>query len=220
MISGVDEGRKNAALVRKGGLASVDPARGDPGRLSARRASHQLAGAATRRHDAGHQPRCAVPSGRPLHALRAVHVLYERCGGPLRVAETLLARGARADLRELVIIVDDDEKTIDPARVAALRARKFPVALLSTKAVAERLHVVAVPLLMIVDAGDRIRYAGGYTTRRDKPRHRRRARDRRGDRGPPARAPAHLRLRGRRQPAKNARSAATQVLNEPKDCRR
>ena len=96
-----------------------------------------------------------------------MHVLYERCGCSSRVAETLLARGARADLRELVIIVDDDEKTIDPARVAALRARKFPVALLSTKAVAERLHVVAVPLLMIVDAGDRIRYAGGYTTRRE-----------------------------------------------------
>jgi hypothetical protein len=99
------------------------------------------------------------------HTLRAVHVLYERCGCSARVAQTLLARGARADVRELVIIVGDDEKTIDPVRVAALRARNFPVALLSTKAAAERLHVVAVPLLMIVDAGDRIRYAGGYTNR-------------------------------------------------------
>jgi hypothetical protein len=101
------------------------------------------------------------------HALRAVHVLYERCGCSSRVAETLLARGARADLREVVIIVDDDEKTIDPARVAALRAHGFPVALLSTKAAAERLHVMAVPLLMVVGADDRIRYAGGYTARRE-----------------------------------------------------
>ena len=100
---------------------------------------------------------------------RAIHVLYERCGCSSRVATKIMAQGSRGPVREAVIMVDDDERGIDQSRLERLRSAGFLVAAMSTRAVAERLHVAAVPLLLIVDADDRVRYAGGYTVGRDSP---------------------------------------------------
>jgi hypothetical protein len=101
---------------------------------------------------------------------RVVHVLYERCGCSSRVAEELLTRKPLAQSHEAVVMVYDDEKTIDRERIQRLLSAGFLVATLSIKDAAERLHVVAVPLLLVVDGQGRVRYAGGYTARRESPR--------------------------------------------------
>jgi hypothetical protein len=108
--------------------------------------------------------------------LTAIHVLYERCGCSGRVAEALRARGPRPSLREAVVMLSDDPApsgtSLPPPSgtlVTALGAAGFPVVTLRSAEVEERLHVQAVPFLVVLDAGDRVRYAGGYTATRERP---------------------------------------------------
>jgi hypothetical protein len=67
-------------------------------------------------------------------------------------------------------VVSDDVAATDRAAISRLEAAGFPVVTLATTEVADRLHVQAVPLLVIVDGTDRVLYAGGYTAGRDDPR--------------------------------------------------
>jgi hypothetical protein len=98
-------------------------------------------------------------------SLWAAHVLYDRCGCSARVDQALRRRGPLAGVRETVVIVADQPAQIDGGRVEDLRRAGFAVATLSSRDAARRLHVRAVPLLVILDDRDQVRYAGGYTGR-------------------------------------------------------
>jgi hypothetical protein len=102
--------------------------------------------------------------------LLAVHVLYDRCGCSARVGKSLALRGVRPGVREAVLVVSDDLAATDRPAISRLEAAGFPVVTLATTEVADRLHVQAVPLLVLVDGTDRVLYAGGYTSGRDDPR--------------------------------------------------
>jgi hypothetical protein len=107
--------------------------------------------------------------------LLVVHVLYDRCGCSARVGKSLELRGARLGVREMVLVVSDDVGAdgvagTDWPAISRLKAAGFPVVTLATTEVADRLHVQAVPLLVIVEGPDRVLYAGGYTDGRDDPR--------------------------------------------------
>jgi len=65
---------------------------------------------------------------------------------------------------ELVVLVGDD---LGMRR--ALTARGFAVDVVDTETLQERYHVQAVPLLVVLDPLSRVRYAGGYTTRKQGP---------------------------------------------------
>jgi len=102
--------------------------------------------------------------------LLAVHILYDRCGCSSRVGKSLVARGARPGVREVVLLVSDDLLAADRTTVAHLEAAGFPVVNLTTSDLAERLHVQAVPLLAIVGGASGLLYVGGYQDRQDSPR--------------------------------------------------
>jgi hypothetical protein len=115
-------------------------------------------------------PHHAAGTGSGERDLLVVHILYDRCGCSSRVGKSLVARGARSGVREVVLLVSDDPATTDHTSVAQLEAAGFPVVNLSTSALAERLHVQAVPLLVIVGGAGRLLYVGGYQDRQDSPR--------------------------------------------------
>jgi hypothetical protein len=120
-------------------------------------------------------PRPAVDSEleRSLSTLRtpadvgkwmAVHVLYAECRCSQRVADHLLSSPRPADLAEQVLLVGRSAALED-----SLTARGFHVTAVEPDELAARYHVLAVPLLLVAAPDGSIRYAGGYTTRKQGP---------------------------------------------------
>jgi hypothetical protein len=99
----------------------------------------------------------------------ALHVLYERCGCSLGVAEELARRGRRPEVRE-VVVVTGEGATAQPRSIAEqLRHAGFDVRYLPLALLAQRLPVSAAPTLLVVGEDGGLRYAGGYTARRGAP---------------------------------------------------
>ena len=89
---------------------------------------------------------------------RAFHVLYTGCPCSLRVAESLVLRGARIDFRERVLLVGEDE-----VLSGRLRARGFAVDSLTQDELKARYGVEAAPAFFAVGPDGTVRYLGGYT---------------------------------------------------------
>jgi hypothetical protein len=91
----------------------------------------------------------------------AVHVLSVDCRCSHRVLDHLLATARPPGLSEIVVLIGDD---------AALRRRVtdagFVVRVLTAAALEKDLGIVAAPLFVVADPQDAIRYAGGYTSRK------------------------------------------------------
>jgi hypothetical protein len=94
----------------------------------------------------------------------AVHVLYADCRCSQRVADHLLSSSRPADLVEQVLLVGRSG-----ALEGSLTARGFRVTVVEPDELAARYHVLAVPLLLVAAPDGSIRYAGGYTTRKQGP---------------------------------------------------
>lgn len=94
----------------------------------------------------------------------AVHVLYTSCKCSQRIADHLLSSQRPADVAETVLLVGTDAKLSDK-----LRARGFRVVETDANELEERYHVKAVPLLVVFGADSAVRYAGGYTERKQGP---------------------------------------------------
>ncbi len=91
----------------------------------------------------------------------AVHVLYTECQCSQRIVEHLLTTDRPRDVVERVLLVG-----LDPALERRLGARGFQVVHSTTTELATRYHVAAVPLFVVVAPAGGVRYAGGYTTRK------------------------------------------------------
>jgi hypothetical protein len=111
--------------------------------------------------------------GRAMASLRApedakrwmaVHVLYAECRCSHRIAEHLLSSSRPPDVSERVLLVGRDADL--EGRFAAHGLR---VMLTDSTELGSRYHVAAVPLLVVVAPDDTVRYAGGYTTRKQGP---------------------------------------------------
>ena len=94
------------------------------------------------------------------NAFTVLHVLYSECRCSRRVAESLALHTASEGVHERVLLVGKDE-----GLAAKLGARGIDVRVTS---VAELLawHLEAAPLLVVIDPSGAVRYAGGYTERK------------------------------------------------------
>jgi hypothetical protein len=94
----------------------------------------------------------------------AVHTLYAHCRCSQRIVEHLLRRGALADVTERVVMVGRGD-----AMEAALRDAGFGLSSIPVGELKKRYGVTSVPLLIVADPSERVRYAAGYTTRQQGP---------------------------------------------------
>lgn len=86
-----------------------------------------------------------------------VHVLYASCKCSGRVVDALVRRRALPNAREVVMIVGalgDRERELVGAG--------FEVTHVDSESLKRHYHVEAAPLLVVVDAGGKVLYSGGY----------------------------------------------------------
>jgi hypothetical protein len=104
--------------------------------------------------------RTAADRGRWL----AVHVLYAQCRCSQRILDHLATSPRPATTREKLLIVGSiEELATTLGRVAA---RGFDVIETTPVELRDRFHVQAAPLLLVMDPQGSVRYAGGYTERK------------------------------------------------------
>jgi hypothetical protein len=103
----------------------------------------------------------ALASFRPTHApLSIVHVLYGDCRCSRLVVDHLVTQPRPEDVEEHVIIVGDDE-----AIGARLAARGFSVKSVTASQLSA-LGIESAPMFVVLTSGGDVRYAGGYTERK------------------------------------------------------
>lgn len=93
-----------------------------------------------------------------------VHVLYQRCACSRRIIDHLVAGARPQDMAERVVLVDAAADTVNE-----LVAAGFHVDQVSAEALHADWHIDAAPLLLVVDPAGTVRYAGGYTARKQGP---------------------------------------------------
>jgi hypothetical protein len=94
----------------------------------------------------------------------AVHALYAECRCSQDIVEHLIARGPSTHAREVVLLAGEDGELAARARAAGYRVEAIEAAQLGA-----RYHITAAPLFVVVDPDDDVRYAGGYTSRKQGP---------------------------------------------------
>jgi len=105
-----------------------------------------------------------VRLGEPRGGWNAFHVLYADCPCSRRVAESLVARGARDDFRERVLLVGHDS-TLS----AALSAKGFHVSSVTSEELKERFGIEAAPAFFAVTPDGSVPYLGGYSDYKQGP---------------------------------------------------
>ena len=101
----------------------------------------------------------ALSELQPAAEWRAFHVMYRACPCSRRTIAHLLASDRPPQLRETVILVDDQGATAPED--ALLRAR-FDVVVVTPEQLRTRFHLEAAPVLVVVQPDARVRYVGGY----------------------------------------------------------
>jgi hypothetical protein len=90
----------------------------------------------------------------------SVHALYSHCRCSERILTHLLKRAAVSGVQEHVLWIGPS-----PERESELQTAGFAVHTITPQQLKRDFAAVAVPLLIVADARDRLRYSGGYTTR-------------------------------------------------------
>ncbi len=90
-----------------------------------------------------------------------VHVLYSACRCSQRVFDHLFESERPEGTYETVLLVGDDPSIERRAREAG-----FAVVLATPAELEERFGIVSAPLLLVLDPDGSLRYAGGYTERK------------------------------------------------------
>lgn len=98
-----------------------------------------------------------------------LHVLYSECRCSQNVATHLLARGAKAGDRELVLLVVDAAQSSDRALTSRLVAAGFETRTIDAETLREAYEIEAAPLLIVADPAGRVGYVGGYGERKQSP---------------------------------------------------
>lgn len=94
----------------------------------------------------------------------AVHVLYADCQCSQRIADHLLATHRPGDVAERVLLIGHDavlEARLATAGIAVVQTDENDAAV--------KYHVAAAPLFVVVAPDGAVRYAGGYTERKQGP---------------------------------------------------
>ncbi len=94
----------------------------------------------------------------------AVHVLYADCQCSQRIAEHLLAGRRPREVAERVLLIGHDpdlEARFDAAGISVVRTDENDAAV--------HYHVSAAPLFVVIAPDGTVRYAGGYTERKQGP---------------------------------------------------
>lgn len=90
-----------------------------------------------------------------------VHVMYAECRCSQRIVDHLIDRGRPAGVTEHVLLVGEDQELSAP-----LSDRGYTVTQLTAEQLSSRFHVQAAPLLLVAAPDGELRYAGGYTERK------------------------------------------------------
>jgi hypothetical protein len=90
-----------------------------------------------------------------------VHVLYAACRCSQRIFDHLFESARPSEYRETILLVGDD-----PSVAARASAAGFDLVAVTPQALATEFHIEAAPLLLVLDPDGRIRYAGGYSERK------------------------------------------------------
>ncbi len=106
----------------------------------------------------------AADQGRQVAGWRAFHVLYADCPCSRRVAESLVARGARDDFSERVLLVGHDA-----GLSRQLGTSGFSVDELTAETLKDRLGIEAAPTFFAVAPDGSVRYVGGYSSYKQGP---------------------------------------------------
>ena len=91
----------------------------------------------------------------------AVHVLYAECRCSQRILDGFGAQARPAGAVEKVLLVGRH-----PGFEATARRLGFDLRLLEARELQERFAIESAPLLLVVDPSGALRYAGGYTARK------------------------------------------------------
>jgi hypothetical protein len=94
----------------------------------------------------------------------AVHVLYSECKCSTDIAEHLLTSERPSDVVEVVLFVGENKELEDK-----LSARGFGVKRIDADELVGSYRIGAVPMLVVLAPDGTVRYAGGYTTRKQGP---------------------------------------------------
>lgn len=93
----------------------------------------------------------------------AVHVLYAECRCSQRILAHLASSRRPQAVREKLLLVGDAEQR---AAANALLAGRLSVIGATADTLRARYHIESAPLLLLLDADDVVRYAGGYSERK------------------------------------------------------
>jgi hypothetical protein len=94
----------------------------------------------------------------------AVHVLYADCRCSQRILEHLKSSTRPAAVREKLLLVGDVEQRAAASKL--LGTRGFSVIGTTADALRAHFHIESAPLLLVLDPDDVVRYAGGYSARK------------------------------------------------------
>jgi hypothetical protein len=92
-----------------------------------------------------------------------LHVVFDDCGCSQRVLAHLLSTSRPAGVAERVVYVTERPAE---ASTGAIPAHGLELDVVTPDQLAADYHIEAAPLLVIVDPHDTVRYAGGYTPRK------------------------------------------------------
>lgn len=90
-----------------------------------------------------------------------VHVLYAKCRCSRRIFEYLFTRDPAPDAHEVLLLIDGT-----PDLVRRARARSFDVVELTREELKARFKIESAPMFIVNGPDGEVRYAGGYTTRK------------------------------------------------------
>ncbi len=94
----------------------------------------------------------------------AVHVLYSRCDCSKRIVNHILERERITGVKEKIILVEHK-----PEWEARAQATHIPVQVISRDELKTVYNIPAAPVMIVSDPRGVIRYAGGYTARKQGP---------------------------------------------------
>lgn len=91
----------------------------------------------------------------------ATHVMYPECNCSRRIMDHLAERRPMPDVEERVLLIGRD-----PDVEAELRDNGWRVDIVTREYMAKTYQIEAAPILIVSDPGHVVRYAGGYTDRK------------------------------------------------------
>lgn len=92
---------------------------------------------------------------------KMLHILYSECPCSQKIFDYLLERRVPSNVSESVLLVEHHREFEERAA-----QRNLEVTVVTRRELKERFHVESAPLLVVADPSGSVRYAGGYTGRK------------------------------------------------------